>query len=49
MSFRSVAAGRFTLPLVQNLPNACHTLELVASGHGEIAIEGLYAFEPPLK
>ena len=49
VSFRCAEAGRFTLPLVQNLPNACHTLELVASGNGEIAIEGLYVFEPPLK
>jgi hypothetical protein len=28
---------------------ACHTLEFVVSGNGEIAIEGLYVFEPPLK
>ena len=49
VSFRSAEAGRFTLPLVQNLPNASHTLELVASGKGEITIEGLYVFQPPLQ
>jgi hypothetical protein len=48
-SLRGDQPGPFTTPLVQNLPNGRHTLELVAQGDGEVTIEGLYVFEPPLK
>ena len=36
-------------PVVRNLPNRQHTLELVTKGDGEVVIEGLYVFEPPEK
>jgi hypothetical protein len=47
VSFRSEKAGTLAEPLVQNLPNGPHTLELVEAGDGEVNIEGLYVFQPP--
>ncbi len=37
------------VPLMQNLANAPHVLELTAAGDGPVTIEGFYVFEPPLK
>jgi hypothetical protein len=34
-------------PLVRNLSSGQHTLELVTSGDGEVAIDGLYVYQPP--
>jgi hypothetical protein len=45
------AAGRAPVlhqPLVQNLSNGVHTLELETMG-GEVAVEGFYVFQPPEK
>jgi hypothetical protein len=36
-------------PLVQNLPNGPHRIELITTGKGEVAIDGLYVFQPPGK
>jgi hypothetical protein len=35
--------------LVRNLPNRQHTVELITTGDGEIAIEALYVYQPPEK
>jgi hypothetical protein len=48
VSFAADSAGSFHLPLVQNLTNGRHTLELVAQGDGPVVIEGLYVYQPPL-
>lgn len=48
VGFRADQSAPFSVPLVQNLPNGRHTLELVAAGDGEVTIESLYVFEPPL-
>ncbi|HEX3997503.1 MAG TPA: SGNH/GDSL hydrolase family protein [Pirellulales bacterium] len=36
-------------PLVENLPNGKHTLELVTQGSGDVAVESFYVFQPPEK
>jgi hypothetical protein len=46
VNFRGDPPAQFSVPLIQNLPNRRHTLELVAAGDGEIMIEGLYVREP---
>jgi hypothetical protein len=38
----------FSIPLVRNLSNGPHTLEIVATGDGDVVVEGLYIYEPPL-
>ena len=40
---------RWRKPLVENLPNRRHTLEIVTAGDGVVTIEGLYVFQPPEK
>lgn len=47
VSFRSADSADLVLPLVRNLPNGEHTLELVAAGDGDVTITGLYVFAPP--
>jgi hypothetical protein len=42
-------AETFSIPLVQNLPNTPHTLELMVDGAGHVAIDSLYILEPMLK
>jgi hypothetical protein len=42
------APGSLHHPLVQNLSNSVHTLELETLG-GEVAVEGFYIFQPPVK
>jgi hypothetical protein len=49
VSFASPDRSPLCQPLVQNLPNGSHTLELVTKGDGEVAIESLYVFQPPEK
>ena len=49
VSFKADQPGPLVEPLVRNLSNQQHTLELITTGHGEVVIEGLYVFEPPEK
>jgi len=49
VSFKAEQAGQLVEPLVRNLPNQKHTLELITNGDGEVTIEGLYVYEPPEK
>ena len=42
-------AEKVRLQLVRGLPNAPHTLGLVANGDGPIAVDAFDVFEPPLK
>ena len=51
VSFRgkSREPERFHTPLVQNLPNGKHTLELIANGTGQIAVDFFHIFEPPAR
>jgi hypothetical protein len=39
----------FTQPLVQNLPNVRHELEITADGDGPVAVDSFYVFQPPLE
>jgi len=36
-------------PLVRNLPNQQHALEIITTGDGDVAIQGLSVFQPPEK
>jgi hypothetical protein len=47
LSFKADKPTRLVEPLVRNLPNRHHTLELITTGNGDVVIEGLYVFEPP--
>ena len=47
LSFRADRPSPLAEPVVQNLSNGEHTLELVAAGDGEVVIEGLYVYQPP--
>jgi len=49
VEFQAGKPEPFSEPLVQNLPNTEHTLEIVTSGDGEVNIDGLYVFQPPEK
>ena len=49
VSFRAERPGPLAEPLARNLTNGEHTLEIVAAGDGEVAIEGLYVYQPPEK
>ena len=49
VGFRADKPGTFSQPLVQNLSNGQHTLEIVGAGDGDVTIDGLYVYEPPLK
>jgi hypothetical protein len=49
LSFRGERPGPLAEVMVENLPNHQHTLELVTTGSGVVAIEGLYVYEPPEK
>lgn len=49
ISFKCAKPGPFSETLVQNLPNGEHTLEIVTEGNGDVDIDGLYVFQPPLK
>ena len=41
--------GKFRVPLLRNLPNRDHLLEIVAVGDGGIQIKRLDIFQPPLR
>jgi hypothetical protein len=47
LSFRAERPAPLAEALVENLPNRQHTLEIVTTGGGAVAIEGLYVYEPP--
>jgi len=49
VDFKAGQPAPMVEPLVRNLPNRQHTLELITTGDGEVTIEGLYVFEPPEK
>jgi hypothetical protein len=49
VDFADEAQSVFRLRLVQNLPNREHTLRLIAQGDGEVTVDALDVFEPPLK
>jgi hypothetical protein len=49
ISFKGEAGERFVTRLAQVLPNREHTLELIPTQPGEVAIERLDAFEPPMR
>jgi len=49
LSFRSEKPAPLAESAVRNLANGAHTLEIVASGDGEVSIAGLYVFQPPEK
>lgn len=51
VSFNSEAgeAEAFSVPLVQNLPNGPHVLEVVVDGTGPVTVDSFYVFEPPLR
>ena len=49
LSFQADPPAPLVEPLVRDLPNGQHTLELITTGNGDVVIEGLYVFEPPEK
>jgi hypothetical protein len=49
LSFEAEKHGQLVVPLVRNLSNGPHTIELITTGKGEVAIEGFYVFQPPGK
>jgi len=49
VSFSAPASAPLHRPLVENLPNGKHTLEVVTQGDGDVAIESFYVFQPPEK
>lgn len=49
VNFKRDKRGLFHLPLVMNLPNGAHEVEIVADGNGELLLDSLYVYEPPLK
>jgi len=49
VSFRSEQPEPLCQPLVQNLINGPHTLEIISTGDGEVSIEALYVFQPSMK
>lgn len=49
LSFKADQPTAIVEPLVRNLPNRQHTVELITTGDGHVVIEALYVFEPPEK
>jgi hypothetical protein len=49
LSFKGDQEAALVEPLVRHLPNGPHTVELITNGDGDVAIQGLYVFEPPEK
>jgi hypothetical protein len=47
--FWSQSSPMLAVPLVQNLPNGPHTLEILSDGTGTVAVEAFHIFEPLLK
>jgi hypothetical protein len=46
VSFRSEASHEISIPLVSNLPNGSHTVDLVAAGDGDVIVSGFHVAEP---
>jgi hypothetical protein len=49
VSFQSEARHEFSVPLVSNLPNGSHTVDLVAAGDGDVIVSGFHVAEPQLR
>ena len=51
VNFRSYESKTeaFSIPLVQNLTNGSHTLEVINSGTGDVSVASLYVFTPMIK
>jgi hypothetical protein len=49
VSFSAASSGPLHTPLVQNLVNGKHTLEVSTQGDGDVMIESFYVFQPPEK
>ena len=49
ISFKGAADERFVTRIAQVLPNREHTLELIPTQPGEVSIERLDVFEPPIR
>jgi hypothetical protein len=49
LSFKADQPSSLIEPLVRNLPNDRHTIELITNGDGEVAIEYLYVYQPAEK
>jgi len=49
LSFKGDQVTPMAEPLARNLSNGQHTVELVTTGDGEVAIDGLYVYQPPEK
>jgi len=49
VSFLSERPELLCQPLVQNLPNGPHTLEIISTGDGDVSIEALYVFRPSMR
>jgi hypothetical protein len=47
LSFKADQPAPLAEPLVRNLPNQPHQLELTVTGDGEVMLESLYVFQPP--
>ncbi|HET6250906.1 MAG TPA: hypothetical protein VFE47_24670 [Tepidisphaeraceae bacterium] len=49
VSFSAAQSEPLDQPLVENLPNGRHTLEIATQGDGDVAIGSFYVFQPPEK
>ena len=49
VDFHGTGSAPMTEPLVRNLPNGPHTLEIVPNGDGAVNIDALYVYQPPEK
>jgi hypothetical protein len=51
VNFRSseIKTEAFSIPLVQNLTNGPHTLEVINGGTGEVSVRSFYVFTPMIK
>ncbi len=47
VSFAAGKSASLHMPLVQNLSNGRHTLEVITQGDGDVMIESFYVFQPP--
>jgi hypothetical protein len=46
VTFAGDKQEQFSVPLVQNLPNQEHTLEIITNGDGGVDIGNFYVFSP---
>jgi len=47
--FSSAARSAFSVPLVRNLPGGSHSVEIIASGDGEVIIDSFHIAQPPIE